>query len=79
MLSVDKLQGLDLLAGAVVAQAVRDYESAYKTWLKCGEVTRSLKELRLFFTSPWFEVLVKADGEKTMRLIEKKCIERRRK
>lgn len=68
-----------MLAGAVVAQAVRDYESAYKLFLRCGEKSRMMKELRLFFTSPWFDVFADADGEMVMRLIEKKCEKRKRK
>lgn len=73
------MQGLDRLATAVVAQAVRDYEISYKLWLRCGEKTRMMKELQLFFKSPWFGVFADADGETVMKLIEKKIENRRKK
>lgn len=71
MLNAKQIKGLDELAGAVVARAVRDYEMAYKLYRKCGDNEKEMKELRRFFCSEWFTVLSDTNGKYMMRMIER--------
>ena len=53
MQSVDPLE---LLANAIIEQAIRDYRRLWNV-----ESTREKREIREFFLSGWFSVLSKAD------------------
>ena len=67
-------EGVNLLREAIVGQAVKDYKklaSGKKRHPKYGLYTE--KELKEFFTSSWFSLLVNMDGEWIMNEIERIC------
>lgn len=61
-----------LLANAIVVQAVRDYEKFYKAYMKnpCKDNLARLNHLRKFFLGEWFKALTKVNGEWLVSRIE---------
>lgn len=64
------------LAGAICAQAVLDYRSAYKALISGRETMRStVSTLERFFLSEWFQWLIQGNltGEMVIEEVQKQC------
>ena len=65
------------LAGAICAQAVKDYMSAYKAVLSGRRERRdsTVQTMEKFFRSEWFVMLIGGaiDGEMVIQEVRKKC------
>ncbi len=66
-------QQYEMLAVAIVAQALHDYRHAQKNIKKKYDVLGSeskISEIQRFLKSAWFKVLSNLDGEKLIALME---------
>ena len=66
-------QQYEMLAAAIVEQALRDYRRARINILKKYDVINSgirIREIQKFFKSRWFRFLSELDGEKLIELME---------
>ncbi len=55
----------ETLANAVIIQAVKDYRTAYRKYMKNPAANAAACEMKLlerFFLSEWFQMLTDADG-----------------
>ena len=70
-------QQYEMLAAAIVEQALRDYRRARMNILKKYDVINSgirIREIQKFFKSRWFRFLSELDGEKFIELMENEKI-----
>ena len=70
-------QQYEMLAAAIVEQALRDYRRARMNILKKYDVINSgirIREIQKFFKSRWFRFLSELDGEKLIELMENEKI-----
>ena len=66
-------QQYEMLAAAIVEQALRDYRRARMNILKKYDVISSgirIREIQRFLKSSWFRLLSDLDGEKLIELME---------
>ena len=66
-------QQYEMLATAIVEQALRDYRRARMNILKKYDVISSgirIREIQRFLKSSWFRLLSDLDGEKLIELME---------
>lgn len=62
----------ETLANAVIIQAVKDYRTAYRKYMKnpAGNAAAcEIKSLERFFLSEWFQMLTDADGGEILRKV----------
>ena len=70
-------QQYEMLATAIIEQALRDYRRARMNILKKYDVINSgirIREIQKFFKSRWFRFLSDLDGEKLIELMENEKI-----
>ena len=57
-------EGIEILANAIILQAVKDYRKALRGFSLNGKSsTAVIAEYERFFRSEWFRVLTNVDGE----------------
>ena len=67
----ESLDGYQLLANAIVADAARDYRRTLRAAKRGDDHFLShLHSLKLFFRSSWYRMLTKVDAEYIMNRIE---------
>ena len=68
--------GFDSLTQAIIVQAIKDYREAVRTLKRPAKEERYMKarqtirEVKVFLKSGWFEVLTDADGEYILKRLE---------
>ena len=68
----------ELLANAIVEQAVKDYRQALKDIRRTSKAVaarESIRELEKFFHSDWFEMLTTIDPDVLINRLRKEAVE----
>ena len=69
------MYNIENLSNAIIVQAVKDYEKAYRKMIKNPqdkELIDSVKKIERFFHSKWYSELTNLDADKILSFVREK-------